>query len=125
MKIQDGVQLKSKLAGFIGTEKYYPCKLPPMLYTDGIAALIDYTECGWLIDDISLFSQMYPLPFQIWTLQVNANKSAILKMKEGSREPIRIKRHYNYMDFPTGTFELWYENGVLILPSEHKKKQKI
>jgi len=114
------VDLKSNLAHFNGTEQYYKGSFT-LNYTDGVKAFHELAKAYWLITDLSMASKMKfnRIPFQVWKLTVNKDHKAVLTMQEDSGAPILYKQYYDYTDMPVGTFELWVESGVLILPSEH------
>ena len=65
------------------------------------------------------------MPFQIWTLKVlrlelgkNKNEPmAILEMKEDTDTPIIAGQKIEFTDFPLGEIKLYFQNGVLFLPS--------
>lgn len=108
------------LSQFTGTEKYHRgyCGV---LYTDGIKYLMD-NGLGWLITDISSYQikeDIKKIPFQIWTLKVNDDKTAVLTMKEDANEPILITQEYKYIDYSLKEVALWLIDGILILPSEY------
>lgn len=85
--------------------------------TEGVKYLADKGECHWLLD--AIFSFHRTDPFQVWTLEVNEDRSAVLTMREDSGEPIRVKQEIPFTDFPMPKISLWLINGVLILPSEY------
>ena len=111
--------LKLDLAHHIGTTAYHSSPLT-VRYTDGVRALIQHTNCGGLISDLSITAAMKfkHLRFQIWTITVK-NQGGLLTMKEDTNTPIRYSQKYDYLKFPEGTIDLYLINGILLLPSEY------
>ena len=56
--------------------------------------------------------------FGTWKLEVNEDKSAILVCEDGNDHEL-YREKIEWIDFPLNKIELWFVNGVLILPSEH------
>jgi len=56
--------------------------------------------------------------FGAWKLEVKEDKSAILVCEDGNYHEL-YREKIEWTDFPLNNIELWFENGVLILPSEH------
>jgi len=73
-----------------------------------------------LIDKILLTTRAknYLQEFGSWKLTVNEDKSAILICEDGSYCEL-YREKIDWTDFPLNKIDLWFENGVLILPSEH------
>jgi hypothetical protein len=113
-------KLKHELSGYIGTEQYWKGAFT-LEYTDGVKGLIELANCYWLITDLSIVSKMKfkNIPFQVWTLTVKDDHTAVLKMQEDTGAPVKYRQEYGYTDFPVGVFKLWVTGGVLILPSEY------
>lgn len=122
----DIVKLERSLAQCTGTSQYFKHWTNKMLYTDGIHILMEEGKCGWLIDAIASYQgdrRVVGVPFQLWTLKVHEDKSAVLTMKEDSDRPILIEQKFDYTDFPLAEMKMYLiddgENKVLILPSEY------
>jgi hypothetical protein len=110
---------RDALEQFTGTEQWYR-HLSGYLYTDGVLYLAQEGGAFWLIDRI-LFMTMKKKELQefgVWKLTINENKSAILVCEDGNYHEL-YREKIDWTDFPLNTIELWFENGVLILPSEH------
>ncbi|MCA9398961.1 MAG: hypothetical protein KC618_04365 [Candidatus Omnitrophica bacterium] len=107
---------ESELNQFIGTEHYYR-HLLGFNYTDGVKFMAERGKAYWLIDAIASYKRREP--FQVWTLKVNDDKSAVLEMREDSDKPALIKQEIPFTDFPLKFIELFLIDGVLLLTSEY------
>ena len=107
------------LRQFTGTEQWYR-HLSGYLYTDGVRYVAQAGEAYWLIDKILLTTSVKKdlQEFGAWKLTVNEDKSAILVCEDGNYHEL-YREKIDWTDFPLNTIELWFENGVLILPGEH------
>ena len=120
-------QLQAELAQCYGSETVYKHWLK-ILYTEGIKTLADEAQCMWLVDAIASHQKSYQIiynpdlqEFQLWTLTVNEDKSAVLACYEDSPstcEPV-ITQLIPFTDFPMPEIKLYLEQGTLLLPSEH------
>ena len=109
---------EADLNNFTGTLHYYK-HLSGYNYTDGIKYLAEQGNAYWLIDKI-LFTTKHKKELQdfgVWKLSVD-NKSATLSCEDGNYNKL-YEEKIGYTDFPLNKIELWFENGVLILTSEH------
>jgi hypothetical protein len=59
------------------------------------------------------------VPFQVWTLHVNDDRSAVVEMREDDGEPALVSQRIEYTDFPLRAFTLYAVDGVVLLPSEY------
>jgi len=91
-----------------------------MPVTDGVQEFAEIAKAYWFIDLIASyqFGKTKNKPYQVWTLKVRDSKGVVV-MQEDYGTPILIRQEIPYTDFPDGTFEVWIENGVALLPSEH------
>lgn len=113
------------LKQFTGTMNYYRHPLSGYKYTDGVQYLAEKGEAYWLIDKI-LLTMKHEAKLQLqdyqeftsWRLLVNEDKTATLTAEDGNNHKIYSEK-IDYTDFPLQEIMLWFENGVLILPSEH------
>jgi hypothetical protein len=119
-------ELNQKLASFTGTINWYRHWTNLIAYTDGVKAMAETAQAYWLIDAIAshqINPKVAQHDFQVWTLTVNDNRTAILEMREDSDKPVIVLQKLEYTDFPFGTFKLWVEGSgrerVLLLPNEH------
>ena len=110
---------KDTLEQFTGTEQWYR-HLSGYLYTDGVRYVAQEGGAYWLIDKILLTTSVKEdlQEFGAWKLTVNEDKSAILVCEDGNYHEL-YSEEIDWTDFSLDTIELWFENGVLILPSEH------
>ena len=113
------------LKQFTGTEHHYLHQLSGFKYTDGVQYLAEKAEAYWLIDKI-LLTMKHEAKLQLqdyqeftsWRLLVNEDRTATLTAEDGNNHKIYSEK-IDYTDFPLKEISLWFENGVLILPSEH------
>jgi len=113
------------LKQFTGTENWYKHPLSGYTYTDGVKYLAEKGEAYWLIDKI-LLTMKHEAKLQLqdyqeftsWRLLVNEDRTATLTAEDGNNHEIYSEK-IDYTDFPLQEIMLWFENGVLILPSEH------
>lgn len=109
------------LMQFTGTENYYRHWLGK-LYTDGVKFVAERANAYWLIDAIISYQagSIYDMPFQVWTLTVDReNKTAVLQMRQDSGRCVEVRQEIPYTDFPLAEIEMYFQNGVLFLPSEY------
>lgn len=108
-----------QLNQFTGTENWYRHWLG-ILYTDGVKFLAEKAGAYWLIDAVASYQRkLKDVPFQVWTLDVKKDNSAILQMREDSDMPVRVEQVIEYSDFPLESIRLYFIDGVLLLPSEY------
>ncbi len=119
-------ELNHKLAGFTGTINWYRHWTNLLAYTDGVNAMAETAGAFWLIDAIASWQikpKVAQCGFQVWTLTVKDDHTAVLEMREDTDQPIITTQQLEYTDFPAGVFKLWVEGTgkerVLLLPSEH------
>ena len=104
------------LCQFTGTEHYYKHWLG-INYTDGVKFMAERGKAYWLIDAIASYRRKEP--FQVWTLEVAEDKTAVLRMREDTDKPALVKQEIPFTDFPLRKIEFYLIDGVLILPSEY------
>ncbi|NES25204.1 MAG: hypothetical protein F6K41_41470 [Symploca sp. SIO3E6] len=115
---------EADLAQFVGTSCYHQHWMG-IQYTDGVQYLAERGEAYWLIDEIASWqtdprvSQDVMLQqFQFWTLTVNDDRSArlVCERDEGN---VAVTQDIPFTDFPLKRVKLYFQNGVLHLPSEY------
>ena len=113
------------LANFYGTEAYHSLGplFPGLKMTDGPAWLAENADCVWLMVAIASHQPECRKDgmlrdFQLWTLKVAPDKSAVLKCERDTNDPKPIIQKLDWTDFPLDEIKLYVENGVLFLPSE-------
>ena len=115
--------LKSSLAHFTGTSQFFRDPLTKLIYTEGIKHITECAEANWLLTDIGAVFRHNPkvrnLAFQLWTLTVHSDTTAILTCREDCDMPTVYEQKYGYTDFPFGTWKLYLYNDVLMVPSEY------
>lgn len=112
--------LEEELDQFTGTTKYYGSTFGRLNLTEGVHYLREKANCYWLIDIIESYQpELKDVPFQIWGIKVNEDKTATVYCKEDSdRKPI-VTQKLEYTDFPLKEFELYCIEGVVLLKSEY------
>ena len=107
------------LSQLYGTEHWYK-HLSGYLYTDGVQYVAQEGGAYWLVDKILFTTRAKEdlQEFAAWKLEVNEDKSAILVCEDGNYHEL-YREKIDWTDFPLNKIEFWFENGVLILPSEH------
>ena len=125
------IDIKTELAYCTGSEHFHFNALHGrnFVYTDGIKKLIELAECYWLLD--AIFSYRKKEEFQLWGLEVMADNTAVLTMKEDTGCPNIVAQKIHFTNFPLDGIELYAindhccENGeygnrvVLMLKSEY------
>lgn len=114
--------LNDKLSQFNGTEYYYKHPMyPNFRYTDGIKFFAETYKAHWILDFI-FSNQLKPKvgkePFQIWLIKVNEDNSCVITCKEDSDQPNLLRHKIDYTDLPD-SIQLYFIDGVLLLPSEY------
>jgi len=116
-------ELRSTLSNFTGTACHICDPLTGLLFSDGIEHLADRAEANWLLSDIGAVFRHHPkvkgVRFQLWTLFVDKDHTAVLTCREDSGEPVIYEQKYEYTDFPVGTWKMYLVDGVLMVPSEY------
>lgn len=106
--------INAEFSEFTGSEHWYK-HLFGQHYTDGVKFMAEKYQAYWLID--AIFSYIRKEEFQIWTLEV-AEAQGFLSMREDTQLPFIVTQRIPFTDFPTGIFKLYFEAGILFLPSE-------
>ena len=114
---------KDVLAQFYGTEHWYRHPLArDVLYTDGARHVAEHGGAYWLLDEIALPQKFEPTiaaeGFQVWTLKVAEDGSAVLTCEDGNLREV-YRKAIPYTDFPLPEITLWFTNNVILLPSEY------
>lgn len=113
--------LANDLRQFTGTEHHFRHNLcRNITYTDGVKYLAEAASAYWLIDKVAT-NQLEPKirreEFQSWKLKVK-DGAAVLTCDDGNGNIVHSEE-ITFTDFPLDEIELWVENGVILLPSEH------
>ena len=107
------------LRQFTGTEHWYK-HLSGYLYTDGVQYVAKEGSAYWLVNKILFTTRAKPIlqEFGVWKLKVNEDESAVLACEDGNHHEL-YREKIEWTDFPLKKIDLWFEEGVLILPGEH------
>ena len=114
---------KADLAHFTGTETWYRHSfVRKVLYTEGVLHVAEAGGAYWLLDELALAQVHTPAvagePFQVWTLKVNKDHTAMLTCEDGNKKVVFTKR-IEFTDFPLDEISLWFTDNVILLPSEY------
>lgn len=112
---------------YYGTECHHKVSICPILATDGVVGMAQEAGAFWLIDAIGSYQNKLNKTealreFQLWLLTVTekeGRRSCVLECLPDSDQKAVVRQEIEYTDFPVGTFKLYVENGVCLLPSEH------
>lgn len=123
------LELQAGLAKFQGFQTRYSYILGPFtlgLYTEGVRWLVDNADCGWLLNTI-LSEQNDPHnairkePFQVWTLTVSAQRTAMLTAADGKGQ-VLMEMAVSSVELPVSNTLFWVkyidQGPILLLPSE-------
>lgn len=113
----------SELGRFTGSISWYRhWSNRNVTYTDGAKYLADNAGAHWLLDEIAIIQPYEPKvaeeAFQVWTLRVRPDRSAVLSCEDGDGRVLYTKE-IPATDFPLDEITLWFSNNVIYLPSEH------
>ena len=94
-----------------GTDKFYAHSLcRNVSYTAGVRYLAKEAKCYWLIDEIALSQSSVKAvklePFQVWTLKVAPDHSAVLSCEDGNHNQV-FSKAIDFTDFPAEEITLW------------------
>ena len=106
------------LRQFTGTEHWYK-HLSGYLYTDGVQYVAEEGSAYWLVNKILFTTRATPIlqEFGVWRLEVNEDESAVLVCEDGNHHEL-YREKIEWTDFPLKKIDLWFEEGVLILPCD-------
>ena len=111
--------LKDELEQFHGTIRYYK-DFTGLLFTDGIKYLADRAGCYWLIVLVGSYQlELDDVPFQLWEVEVVEGLSGLVTMREDTDEPVLVRQHIPYTDFPLERFSFYCVHNVMMLKSEY------
>ena len=112
------------LNNFTGSQCFYKHAIVnTVTYTEGVKFVDEAGRAYWLIDDIAIAIAQGELPvakneFQVWTLTVNPDHSAILICQDGNNDKPVHSIQYSYTDFPMEQITLYFYNDTIFLPTE-------
>lgn len=120
MKTVRKENLNHELGNFTGTENYYRHWTGQGVMTDGVYHLADAFGAMWLVDLVFINGQQHKKKegFMVCKLEVNEDDSAIFTIEDGNKNELS-RQVIEYTDFPARRAEIWYIDGVALLPSEY------
>lgn len=114
--------LKAELEQFHRTQNYHR-SYTGLVYTDGVHYLADRTGCYWLIDLVSSYQlEFQHVRFQLWEIEVVEGVSAQVTMRKDIDQPVYVRKHLPYTDFPLEKFSFYCVENVMMLKSEYKRR---
>jgi hypothetical protein len=114
--------LERNLGQFIGTENYYLHWSKVIRWTDGIQYLCEEAGAFWLMDVVAshfLYEEVRNAPFQLWRIEVKADNSAVITMKEDTGKSNLVYQELPFTDFLLKEFEFYCTDGICLLKSEY------
>lgn len=111
------------LLQFSGSENWYRHSLNrKVLYTDGAQYLAEHGGAYWLLDSIAIaqahIQAVKAEEFQVWTLKVNPDSSALLTCDDGNGHVV-YDQSIPFTDFPLPEIKLFFRDNVIMLPGEY------
>ena len=111
------------LEQFTGSETWYRHGINrKVLYTAGAKFVADQAGAHWLLDEIAIIqphnTRVAAESFQVWTLTVNADQSAVLTCDDGNDNVVYTKP-IEYTDFPIDGITFYFTNNTILLPREY------
>lgn len=116
---------KHDLYQFTGSLTRYRHPLFGYCYTEGVRYVALRAGAYWLLDAIyswqtELAAHEIDLSaFQIWTLTVSKDQTAVLTCQADSDQPEVARQEIEYTDFPLDEIRIYVIDGVMLLPSEY------
>lgn len=92
-----------------------------LIYTPGVADMAELCRAYWLIDLIASHQMDRKLAaeeFQLWTLNVEANRTAVARATDGN-DKLLAGQQIAFTDFPLDEIKLYLVQGTLMLPGEY------
>lgn len=120
VKTDEEQKILSELAQFTGTTRYYRSTFGTLNLTEGAHYLRERLDCYWLIDIVESYQpKVRNVPFQLWSINVNPDKSAVVEMREDSGLEPLVRQAIKYTDFKLRQYEFYCINKVVLLKSEY------
>lgn len=113
---------EAELLQFTGTTQWFRHALMrTVTYTEGVRYVAERAGAYWLIDKIATL-QLEPRigrydQLQVWTLRVDDGAGILTCAGHG--DTILHSEPIHFTDFPLAKIEIWFQHGVICLPSEH------
>jgi hypothetical protein len=103
--------IEHELRRFTGSEVFYRHPLfPKYVYTEGVQYLAEAAGAYWLVEYIlshQTDAKIGTERFQVWTLEVGEDHSAVIRVEDGDKNPVKQFR-LTFTDFPMKEFSLWF-----------------
>jgi uncharacterized protein DUF6876 len=111
------------LRQFTGSEHWYRHGIVrEILFTDGVKYVADSGGAYWLLDEIALAqrfeARVSGQAFQLWTLTVKSDRTAMLTCEDGNGVPVYSKA-IPFTDFPMVEIKFYVTDSTILLPSEY------
>ena len=101
----------------------------PILFTEGIRALVEAADCLWLIHAVINHQRNMCLDTcQVWKISSRTfgvaarGYNAVLVDGIPADEELAVDDYFQHNVFPSLTVSLWLINGLIMLPSEHREQ---
>jgi len=116
----DDLYLKDLNQYYCTTNHYIHPLFPKIRYTDGVQYILRNGYSWFVTDSMSVIAYGPPRvrrePFLVIKLNLRYDGTAQMTMDDGNRN-IKYRQNYAFTDAKRA-LEIFYENGVLLLPSE-------
>jgi hypothetical protein len=117
----DRETLLRELAHFTGDLERYRHWTGRLIYTPGVQHLAERAGAYWLIDLVAshqITPNVSAEEFQVWTLTVAADRTALAVADDGSGREV-ARQVIEFTDFPLDEFKLYLDQGTLMLTGEY------
>ena len=112
-------EILNNLAQFHGTDGYHKFNLfTKLVATDGVIYLAKEAGCFWLLDILVSVQSMPNIKKQEMQVLLFDLKDKVVRIEDGNKNVLYTQK-ISATDFPLNEIEIWVENGVVLLPSEH------
>ncbi len=120
IKTDEQQKILEELAQFTGSEQYHRSTFGRLRLTDGVHYLRERLGAYWLIDIVESYQPEYgKVPFQLWSISVADDSSAVVEMREDSGLEPLVRQEIPYTDFKLKHYEWYCIDGVVLLQSEY------
>ena len=109
------------LSQFCGTTQYHRTFMftPKLVHTDGVQYFAETAGCFWFLDIVA--TEVYPLTKKEPFLAINMlveNGQAKIAVEDGDLG-LLFSKHIAHTDCPSGLYEFFLTDNVLMLTSEY------
>lgn len=112
-------ELQSNLTQFTGTDGYHKFNLfTRLVATDGVIYLAEAAGCFWLLDILASVQSMPEIRKQDMQVLKFDLATKLVRIENGNKK-VLYTQQIDATDFPLDEIEIWVQNGVVYLPSEH------